>query len=241
MENTREDLRHLQTEISSRLKQAGADLVGFAELDWLPPERRYVISIGIAYDPNITSQLDSQVKAFEEYLDLTKNHMEKLLALAGQLLQEHGDEVWIPPISKNLKGLLGDFPHKTAATRAGLGWVGKNALFVSPDFGCGLRLASVLTNAVFSVGVPTKASRCRACRACQNVCPYGAIKGDLWFPGIERGRLLDAFLCSEKREAFIPSLGYKHPCGLCIQACPWTRRYIRRYTRRKSQGVLARN
>ena len=38
------------------------------------------------------------------------------------------------------------FPHKTAATRAGLGWIGKTALFVSPEFGPAVRLATVFTD-----------------------------------------------------------------------------------------------
>ena len=38
------------------------------------------------------------------------------------------------------------FPHKTAATQAGLGWIGKTALFVSPEFGPAVRLATVFTD-----------------------------------------------------------------------------------------------
>src|ERR1019366_2714391 len=36
----------------------------------------------------------------------------------------------------------GVFAHKTAATRAGLGWIGKTGLFVSPEAGTKLRLAT---------------------------------------------------------------------------------------------------
>ena len=121
---------------------------------------------------------------------------------------------------KNLPGLLSDFPHKTAVTKAGLGWVGKNALFVSEEFGCGMRLATALTDARFVPGKPVTESRCGDCVECVKACPYGAIRATNWHPGIEREKLLDAFLCSEKREAFISKLGYKHPCGLCIKACP---------------------
>jgi hypothetical protein len=40
----------------------------------------------------------------------------------------------------------GVFAHKTAATRAGLGWIGKTGLFVSPEAGPKLRLTTVFTD-----------------------------------------------------------------------------------------------
>lgn len=38
--------------------------------------------------------------------------------------------------------------HKTVATRAGLGWIGKNCLLVTEKYGCAVRLSSLLTNAL---------------------------------------------------------------------------------------------
>lgn len=44
------------------------------------------------------------------------------------------------------KTLSVEFPHKTAATRAGPGWVGKCALFITREYGSAIRRASVLTD-----------------------------------------------------------------------------------------------
>ncbi len=52
-------------------------------------------------------------------------------------------------------GDAGVFAHKTAATRAGLGWIGKTALFVSSDFGPRVRLATVFTDLVLEAGTPS--------------------------------------------------------------------------------------
>ena len=49
--------------------------------------------------------------------------------------------------------------HKTVATRAGLGWIGKSGLLVTKEYGSAVRLASVLTDAEFETGTPTDASR----------------------------------------------------------------------------------
>jgi epoxyqueuosine reductase QueG len=58
------------------------------------------------------------------------------------------------------------FPHKTAATSAGLGWIGKTALFVSPQFGPAVRLATVFTDLDLPVGDAIAEGRCGDCRAC---------------------------------------------------------------------------
>ena len=52
------------------------------------------------------------------------------------------------------------FPHKTAATSAGLGWIGKTALFVSPQFGPAVRLSTVFTDLELPAGEPVVKSAC---------------------------------------------------------------------------------
>ncbi|MCW4021335.1 MAG: hypothetical protein NWF14_08945 [Candidatus Bathyarchaeota archaeon] len=217
-------IERLQREVELLLLRSGADFVGFADVsDMTFPNNadiRRAISIGIAYDSSIVERLDSDVDAFEKHLNCTRKKMEEILDLCERYLKQKGFITWIPPITKTLPGLLSDFSHKIAATKAGLGWVGKSSLLVSKKYGCGVRLATVLTNAAFTPGKPETVSRCGDCIECVKACTYGAIKGATWYPGIQRDRLLDAFLCSKKRGEYTPVLGHKHPCGLCIKACP---------------------
>ena len=44
------------------------------------------------------------------------------------------------------------FASKTAATRAGLGWIGKTALLVTPEWGPAVRLGTVFTYAALGAG-----------------------------------------------------------------------------------------
>ncbi|RJP22535.1 MAG: hypothetical protein C4520_07975 [Candidatus Abyssobacteria bacterium SURF_5] len=137
-----------QKELKSILLESGANLVGFADVsDMAFHGEIYLtaVSIGISYDRGILDNCETDVDAFERHLQDTKDRMKRILEVCGDYLQKKGSTAWIPPISKNLPGLLSDFPHKLAATKAGLGWIGKNALFVSAELGCGLRLATVLT------------------------------------------------------------------------------------------------
>jgi len=219
-----EEINRLQEKMKIQLLCSGADFVGFADIsDQGFPDNadlRTAIAIGISYDSKIVDRLDSEIDAFQRHLLDTKETMENLLEVCDKFLNRNHFITWIPPIAKNLPGLLGDFSHKMAATKGGLGWIGKSSLFVSTEFGCGVRLATVLTNASFTTGKPVIESHCGDCIACVEACPYEAIRGTSWYPGIERDKLFDAFLCSRKREEYIHKLGYKHPCGLCIKVCP---------------------
>ena len=221
--NERINFGRLQKEIKSQLLNSGAGFVGFADISDLRfpdnAELRSAIAIGIPYNSKIVDKLDLEIDAFEKHLQETYESMENLLKVCEYYLRQE-DFITRIHFAKNLPGLLSDFSHKMAATKAGLGWIGRSSLFVSTEFGCRVRLATVLTNASFTSGKPVTESQCGDCIECVKACPYQAIKGETWYSGIERDKLLDAFLCSRKREEYIPKLGYKHPCGLCIKACP---------------------
>ena len=221
--NQRIKVNRLQEEIRSQLLYSGAGFVGVADISTLHipdnDELRTAISIGIPYDAGIVDRLDTEIDAFEKHLQETYERMENLLKVCERYLREEGFVTRIH-FSKDLPGFMSSFSHKMAATKAGLGWIGKSSLFVSTEFGCGVRLATVLTNAPLTEGKLVTESQCGDCIECVKACPYEAIRGATWHPGIERDKLLDAFLCSKEREEYITKLGYKHPCGLCIKACP---------------------
>ena len=63
------------------------------------------------------------------------------------------------------------FNHKMAATSAGLGWIGKNGLLISTDYGPRLSLATVLTDAPLEPDAPMEHSLCGECMLCMKHCP----------------------------------------------------------------------
>lgn len=118
----------------------------------------------------------------------------------------------------------GVFPHKTAATQAGLGWMGKTALFVSARFGPGVRLTSVFTDLPLTPGHPITESRCGPCTSCITACPQDAGRDVHWQAGMPRDALYDEKACEAKM--------YEHPewdgtCGVCQSVCPVTRHAVR--------------
>jgi epoxyqueuosine reductase len=115
------------------------------------------------------------------------------------------------------------FNHKMAATSAGIGWVGKNGLLISPLHGPRLSLATVLTNAPLAADSPFEKSGCGECTLCRDHCPSKAITGAEWSrsnPFVELVRLSE---CRGHKTAGRQVAG-KPNCGLCITVCPYGRK-----------------
>lgn len=131
------------------------------------------------------------------------------------------------------------FPYKTSATRAGLGWVGKCALLVTPEYGSAVRLTAVLTDAPLVPGEPIQESRCGSCRSCVEACPGQAIMDTLWYAGIPREKLVDIPQCDKTaRDIAEQKLGKRTTmCGRCFAVCPYTQKYVRR-TKEKMHDAL---
>ncbi len=105
----------------------------------------------------------------------------------------------------------GHLSHKEIARRAGLGWIGRNNLLVTPQRGARVRLVTVLTDLPLPTGRPLERD-CGECRACLEACPAGAIRED---PGD-----FDHLRCYEQLKVFKNSLNLGHYiCGVCVKAC----------------------
>ncbi len=158
----------------------------------------------------------------------TLSHLMKLQKRAVRFLKTRGHRTLaIPPDSDRIKGtfiskLYSLFNHKMAATTAGLGWIGKNGLLISPDYGPRLSLVTVLTDAPLEPDRPMEHSLCGDCTLCVQYCPSQAITGAEWSrssPFVELVRL-DA--CRSHKETKRLTEG-KPNCGLCINICPYGR------------------
>ncbi len=136
----------------------------------------------------------------------------------------------LPPDSDRRKDtfvskLYSLFNHKMAATSAGIGWVGKNGLLISPVYGPRLSLATVLTDAPLTTDSPVESSRCGACTLCRDHCPSGAITGSEWSRGNPFVELVHLGECRGHKAAKRQVAG-KPNCGLCITVCPYGRKNI---------------
>ena len=222
-------------EIKKMLLDQGASMVGFADLRDLLEKVRfnldYGISIGIRLNPVIIESIQSgpNKRYQQEYLRVNQL-LDQLSSKTATFLIKKGCKAipikaTIPEVSNyNSINLL---PHKTVATKAGLEWIGKNALLITKSFGLAIRLTTVLTNIEFSSAEPIKTSLCGSCQTCVEAYPANAIIGKNWHLGIPRNKIYNPFLCSD----FLQKLAEKmniddRICGQCIVSCPWTRNIL---------------
>ncbi|WFN34546.1 epoxyqueuosine reductase [Methanogenium sp. S4BF] len=230
-------MQDLTTEISGMLLEQNASLVGVADLgdDNLSPVSTLpkAVIFGIALNPEIVASLrDSPSAAYVGEYTGVNGLLASLGARVAAALEDAGYRSFcVAPTTGDFdkETLSAVFPHKTAATRAGLGWVGKCALLVTREYGSAIRFATVLTDAPLIPGTPVTRSFCGECTECRTVCPADAPSGREWYPGLARDDFWDARACYAEAQRVADAMGFAHPvCGRCIAACPWTQRYLQR-------------
>ena len=212
--------------LRTKLTDLGASLVGFADLEGLLPKPFDTfprgVSIGMRLSERIVDELlTGPTKAYAYHYHAMNRFLDDLSLQATYLLQKWGYSAFPIPTSQtvNLKTHEGHISHKLVATRAGLGWIGKSALLITPEYGPRIRLTSVLTNAQLRTGEPVEESQCGKCQACVKACPVGAILNENWSISSVRADLLDLEQCARKIDQGKKEFGAP-VCGVCIQACP---------------------
>jgi epoxyqueuosine reductase len=124
--------------------------------------------------------------------------------------------------------IKGDFPHKTVATRAGLGWVGRHCQLITRPFGSWIRLGSVFTDIELPCGLPTERNFCGRCTCCVEACPAKALKGSAWYPEVSREEILDVQACDQWKKEHYFQYHKGHNCGICSAVCPWGLRVLKK-------------
>jgi epoxyqueuosine reductase QueG len=118
-------------------------------------------------------------------------------------------------MQKDKKLAIGEYSHKMAAVRAGLGWIGKNALLITKGYGPRVRLATILVNLDLPVSKKVDYDGCGSCNLCVNICPTNCIVDVNWSNGLKREDKINIFNCIDKNES-----REGHICGLCLVVCP---------------------
>lgn len=130
----------------------------------------------------------------------------------------------VPEIS--VRGFVDSAPvlERTWATRAGLGWIGKNSMLISKRNGSYFFISELITDLELEYDQPMGGNYCGDCSRCMDACPTAAIT-DI--------RVVDAnkcisYLTIENKTEIPGHFAGKYEkwifgCDICQQVCPWNR------------------
>ena len=231
----------LQQRLEERAKEGQAKYFGVADLE---PARDFITEWGGEFLASFPRAVSIGVRLHDATVDEIYQHdnpfpittywhhvyrmvnplLDQLGLEIGTILNEEGYKSYVIPSSFVLerKGLAGVFSHKLAAHLAGLGWIGKSALLITPEFGPRLRWMTVLTDAPLKAGEPLE-DRCSSCTICVDNCPVKAFTGVSFDKPRPRSEIFDADRCYGyllRREKKLDVAA----CGMCVYVCPYGRK-----------------
>lgn len=230
-------------ELLDKIKELGdlyaVDFIGVAGLSAVKEEIREIsgslieaypraLSIGIRLQDSIVNLLNDR-SSYENVLeyethgyDVINNRLDEFASIVASMIQRSGYKVMPLPVAERIDSdrVCASLSHKVTARLAGFGWIGKNCLLVTPQYGPRVRWTSVLTDAPFEENKEVMESRCGNCNQCMQICPAQAIKGRNYIEHEPRELRLDVSKC-EKYFSELKAAGKLEICGMCLYACPF--------------------
>lgn len=222
----------IKREIEMLIHSLGGTFTGFSDVAGRVPENLkkypYAITIGIRLGDAIIDEIgDKPTFTYFSHYRAVNTLIDQINLRVLLFLQSKGYNAYTIPASQSIPSASvsysGAFPHKTAAVKAGLGWIGKSGLFISEDYGPRVRLGTILTDMTLEPANEVMPSKCGECRKCVESCPAMALTGECWQEGCDREKVVDAKACSEYMNQKFKHIGRGSVCGICIKVCPWGR------------------
>ncbi len=233
----------LQERLKSLAESLQADYMGVADL---APAAAFLnkqggeiasgypraVSIGIALPSDVVDMIarreEKAARALyrQQAYDVINDRIDMAVSRIASAIQESGAKALPIPSSQTLDEakLLGLVSNKLAAHLAGLGWIGKSCLLVTPKHGPRVRWGTILTDAPLEpTGTPMD-ERCGTCRICVDACPAHAFTGRAFAESEPRESRYAVHACKDyfmkmEAEGMTPSV-----CGICLYICPHGRK-----------------
>ena len=231
--------KDLQVGFERTAKELGADLFGVADLapaqDFICKQggehlRKFprAISIGIRLLDAVVDELPRHedpavIFTYRAHWNSVNSRLDHIALMLAKRVQEAGYQAYPIPAaySFDADNLAGVVSHKLAANLAGLGWIGKSCLLVTPNCGPRVRFATILTNAPLRAGSPIS-QKCGGCKECVDICPVNAFTGASFDPSEPREARFNARLCRDYGKTREKKFG-ENKCSLCVYVCPYSK------------------
>lgn len=113
--------------------------------------------------------------------------------------------------------------ERTWATKAGLGWVGKNGMLINKKVGSFYFIAVMVLDIDLNVEKHISTNHCGTCNRCIEACPTQAILPN---KEINASQCISYFTIELKSNEINSDKDFKHwmfGCDICQEVCPWNR------------------
>ena len=184
------------------------------EISAMAQNLKYGIAMGYRLsDPILDGIENLPTLLYKHHYKVANYVLDQAAGRVAAFIHRAGHQALPVPASQVIdwKNNFGHLSHKAVAVQAGLGWIGRSALFIHTEHHTRLRLVTVLTDLPLVAGSPMdRKDHCGICRRCINACPGGAIT--------EAG--YDKQKCAETLKVFskMPGIG-QSICGVCVKVC----------------------
>jgi epoxyqueuosine reductase len=184
------------------------------------PDARSAIVVGLDYGGKQPAGTIARYARGDDYHDVM---LERLETLHRWLEGECGH-----PVRGKAYVDTGPILERDLAQRAGLGWIGKNTMLISPGRGSFFFLGALLVDLDLVPDAPFEADRCGTCTRCLDACPTQAFVT----PRVMDATRCISYLTIEHRSDIAlelqPLMGeLLYGCDVCQDVCPWNVRFAR--------------
>ncbi len=228
---------NINQEIENRLKSQGVGFVCFVNISHLGERQNRQLPNAVIFALPLTADYIKKVLETPNYVQarvennfdfhddeyiLTEHKAGEIADKLTRFILEKGykaisqsDESLLAEGKFNFETKESILPHKTIALLSGVGWIGKNNLFISPKYGAAQCLGSVLTDAPLETVLNEPIlPKCGNCAICADICEKHVLKRKAWDITSSRDEIVDVYGCST--------------CLKCMVHCPTTRKYMKR-------------
>ena len=220
----------LNWEIEQLLRDENADFVHFVDISKLNVRQNrglpYAILVGLSINPqfikavhgnpNYVHTLKDEYAQTEQRVGLISDKLTSWLIRKGYRALSQSDNALLAENAFDFTTKTSVLPHKTIAVLSGIGYIGKNNLFITTEYGAAQCLGTVLTNAPLSiVKYNIKSPQCGNCHICKDICPQKVLNGVCWNVNVSRDNIVNVYDCAI--------------CLKCLVYCPKTQAYMKRH------------
>lgn len=227
-------VKKLRNEITEHIKDSGVDLVGFGPFDVLDDVKKigpgdFNLPTAICMATELPLDV---VKAAKDgpSADLRESYKivnKKMMGAAAGIVEKleaagYKGRIIHPAERPDPENLRGPVSLKSIARVCGLGWIGKNGLMITDEFGARQRFLAILTDMPLLEIPATRECECGDCTECIDNCAMKVLNDQTFTDHPpSRDSTIDWQRCGRFEMKLIGD-GSKpeRACGKCIAYCP---------------------